>query len=51
MKDSLLIMFSFVGLSLLIPQVWGTDSEKGFAMKDYDGTITIIEKHSKYVSP
>lgn len=51
MKTRLLIIFSFVGLSLLMPQIWGIDSEKEFSMKDYDDTLTIIEKQAKYVSP
>lgn len=31
--------------------MWGMDSEKEFAMKDCNDTLTIIEKHSKCVSP
>ncbi|MCH7561911.1 MAG: hypothetical protein IIC67_11230 [Thaumarchaeota archaeon] len=49
MKTRLLIIIGMIGLSLLIPQVWGVYSEEEFDMKDYDETFTIIENPMKYV--
>lgn len=51
MKTKLLIMSTLVGLSLLIPQVWGVDLKRADDLRDFDNSFSISEKQVRYDVP
>ncbi|MDH5463482.1 MAG: hypothetical protein OEW49_04155 [Nitrosopumilus sp.] len=51
MKSNLLILFALVGLSLLIPQVWGVDLKRADDLRDFDKSFSIYEKQVRYHIP
>lgn len=51
MKTRLLIMSTLVGLSLLIPQVWGVDLKRADDLRDFNDSFSITEKQVRYNIP
>lgn len=46
-----MLMLALVGLSLLIPQVWGVDLKMADDLRDFDNSFSISEKQVRYDVP